>query len=351
MGVKGKLIFSMEVKCGGYSFHDIFHNKTHHIPKMSPSTFHHFEIHEGEIIKIGSIVGWKYIQETMFRRFSWNGDIQAKGKALIPWDKMCLAKTTGGLNITDLYLRGQFPKVNWRKVHCNNQGHPKWRFIMFVVIHQRLYTKDRLDKWGIHPSRMCALCEEELEDHQHLFFKCSVSWAIWKRMLLAWQGITRRNMGWTDEIQWISTHAKGKHLRAAILRMSFVATVYHIWLERNQRTFQQKKRTIDTLIKRIIQDIHFRATIYPKLTDGKEMFLKEVVDAIDRDQSVFSRKVIEGNMLELYSSFTLVTSYEHHWTTLTLVYEKKTEDTPEPITFLSLLINMAKDMEGHLLNQ
>ncbi|PHU17461.1 hypothetical protein BC332_13156 [Capsicum chinense] len=147
MVVKGKLIFSMEVKCGGYSFHDIFHNKTHHIPKMSPSTFHHFEIHEGEIIKIGSIVGWKYIQ------------------------------------------------------------------------------------------------------------------------------------------------------------------------------------------------------------DGKEMFLKEVVDAIDRDQSVFSRKVIEGNMLELYSSFTLVTSYEHHWTTLALVYEKKTEDTPEPITFLSLLINMAKDMEGHLLNQ
>ncbi|XP_047260664.1 uncharacterized protein LOC124893864, partial [Capsicum annuum] len=173
----------------------------------------------------------------------------------------------------NIRLRGQFPKVNWRKVHCNNQGHPKWRFIMFVVIHQRLYTKDRLDKWGIHPSRMCALCEEELEDHQHLFFKCSVSWAIWKRMLLAWQGITRRNMGWTDEIQWISTHAKGKHLRAAILRMSFVATVYHIWLERDQRTFQQKKRTIDTLIKRIIQDIHFRATIYPKLTGIMTTFM------------------------------------------------------------------------------
>lgn len=42
--------------------------------------------------------------ETMFRRFLWNGDIQAKDKALIPWDKMCLAKTTGGLNITDLYV-------------------------------------------------------------------------------------------------------------------------------------------------------------------------------------------------------------------------------------------------------
>ncbi|KAG5609031.1 hypothetical protein H5410_020312 [Solanum commersonii] len=39
MGLKGKLIASLEVKCGGHLVHDI--------PLVN-----HFEIHEGEILKV-----------------------------------------------------------------------------------------------------------------------------------------------------------------------------------------------------------------------------------------------------------------------------------------------------------
>lgn len=60
MGVKGKLIGSVEVKCGGHLVHDIFHNYTHHIPNICRGKINHFEIHEGGAIKVGSVVGWKY---------------------------------------------------------------------------------------------------------------------------------------------------------------------------------------------------------------------------------------------------------------------------------------------------
>ncbi|XP_049388244.1 kirola-like [Solanum stenotomum] len=60
MGVKGKLIASVEVKRSGHSFYDIFHTNTHHVPKISPRNIDHFEIHEGETMKAGSIVSWKY---------------------------------------------------------------------------------------------------------------------------------------------------------------------------------------------------------------------------------------------------------------------------------------------------
>ncbi|WMV22933.1 hypothetical protein MTR67_016318 [Solanum verrucosum] len=63
MGVQGKLIVSLEVKCGGHSVHDINNTNSHHLPNISPSRVKHFEIHEGEKGKIGSIASWKYYED------------------------------------------------------------------------------------------------------------------------------------------------------------------------------------------------------------------------------------------------------------------------------------------------
>ncbi|KAK4720448.1 hypothetical protein R3W88_010681 [Solanum pinnatisectum] len=145
MGLKGKLIASLEVKCGGHSIHDIIHTNTHHLPNIIPSVLNHFEIHEGETIKVGSVVSWKFNQ------------------------------------------------------------------------------------------------------------------------------------------------------------------------------------------------------------DGKEILLKEMIESVDLERKSITWKVIGGNMLELYDSFTIITSSEHQWTTVTLMYEKKTEDTPEPLTLLGVFLIGLKDIESHLL--
>ncbi|MCD7448514.1 hypothetical protein HAX54_043024, partial [Datura stramonium] len=67
---------------------------------------------------------------------------------------------------------------------------------------------------------------------------------------------------------------------------------------------------------------------------GKEKLLKEVIEAIDHHEKSITWKVIGGDVLELYNSFTIITSSEHEWTTSTLIYEKKNEDTPEPLALL-----------------
>ncbi|KAG5611234.1 hypothetical protein H5410_022515 [Solanum commersonii] len=64
--------------------------------------------------------------------------------------------------------------------------------------------------------------------------------------------------------------------------------------------------------------------------DGKEMFAKTVIEAIDPQKNSITWNAIEGNLLDLYNSFTVITSSEHQWMTYTLVYEKKTEDTQNP---------------------
>ncbi|XP_055802135.1 kirola-like [Solanum dulcamara] len=145
MGVKGKLIGSIEVKCGGYSIHDIFHMRTHHIPNITPSKILSFEFHQGETIKVGSVVCWKYND------------------------------------------------------------------------------------------------------------------------------------------------------------------------------------------------------------DGKDKIAKQVIEAIDPQTKSITWKIIGGDLLELYDSFTIITSCDDQWITWTFLYEKKTEEIPEPLVLLGFVIGMTKDIESHLI--
>lgn len=71
-------------------------------------------------------------------------------------------------------------------------------------------------------------------------------------------------------------------------------------------------------------------------TDGQEKIVKYVIESIDPHKNSISRKVIDGYLLELYTSFRFVSSCQNQWTTWTIEYEKKFEDTPEPIIFLGL---------------
>ncbi|KAH0720491.1 hypothetical protein KY284_005521 [Solanum tuberosum] len=128
----------------------------------------------------------------MCKRFLWNGETQVKGKALVAWDILCWPKVAGGLYAIEIYmwnkaailkhlwdlnkkkdklwivwvhtfylkdvmetnkysinamymkLRGEYIKVSWRRMTCNNQGSPKWIFALYLAINRRLYTRDRL---------------------------------------------------------------------------------------------------------------------------------------------------------------------------------------------------------------
>ncbi|XP_015170412.1 MLP-like protein 28 [Solanum tuberosum] len=69
MGLKGKLIALVEVKCGGDLMHDLLHTNSHHVANISPHV-NGFQIHEGENVKVGLIVSWSYneVGQTKFMK-------------------------------------------------------------------------------------------------------------------------------------------------------------------------------------------------------------------------------------------------------------------------------------------
>ncbi|XP_075098926.1 uncharacterized protein LOC142175823 [Nicotiana tabacum] len=157
-------------------------------------------------------------------------------------------------------LQGYFNKVRWRKLVCNNASRPRWVFMLTLMDHSRLYTKDRLLKWGIHNDQLCPLCSYANESIQHLFFEFQYAVALWKR-LLNWQGIHRSIHGWSKELRWAENWAKNRSAKAELFKMVLAGYVYFVWQERNARLFQAKSRNCETLSKLIIQEVHSRNNI------------------------------------------------------------------------------------------
>ncbi|XP_019258719.1 PREDICTED: uncharacterized protein LOC109236934 [Nicotiana attenuata] len=144
-------------------------------------------------------------------------------------------------------LRGSFSKVSWRRVVCNNAC-PRWTFLVTMTAHGKLYTKDRLSKWGIQIDQECVPCSQASETIQHLFFECPYAAELWGN-LLAWQGIRRPVYRWAEELTRAEKWLKRKTATTELYKMTLAACAYYVWQERNNRIFQAKVRRWEILGK------------------------------------------------------------------------------------------------------
>ncbi|XP_006355259.1 kirola-like [Solanum tuberosum] len=61
MGLKGKLISQIEMKCSGHLLYEHFKSNPHKTSSMSPDKITNFTIHEGQLGKTNSVVSWNII--------------------------------------------------------------------------------------------------------------------------------------------------------------------------------------------------------------------------------------------------------------------------------------------------
>ncbi|XP_019230130.1 PREDICTED: uncharacterized protein LOC109211084 [Nicotiana attenuata] len=154
-----------------------------------------------------------------------------------------------------------------------NGSLPKQQFIVWMAMHRRLATVDRLMKWGIQVEQGGVLCERDLtETHEHLFFECSYSNKLWESML-TWLGYHRRTQDWEEEVNWLIKNVNNRNPKRAILGVVFAAVMYNIGMERNNRRFQQCKKTVQDRAKDIAVQIH--------VTGQKELKWKPLLERLN----------------------------------------------------------------------
>ena len=141
-------------------------------------------------------------------------------------------------------LRRARPVVPWHKLVWFSGFIPKASFILWLAVKQRLGTQDRL----FAPLNTgCLLCWHHLENHDHLFFECSITKQIWTTMLSKC-GCQFQSLKWMDYIQWMATHWQGNSLPTRIRKLTLAATVYTIWMERNDRFHTNSFRNVGSIV-------------------------------------------------------------------------------------------------------
>ncbi|XP_057548036.1 uncharacterized protein LOC130826466 [Amaranthus tricolor] len=128
--------------------------------------------------------------------------------------------------------------VPWsRPVWCRYSV-PKHRFITWLTVKRRLFTRDRLLNFNVVEDATCVLCKTDIETHDHLFFNCICSSVILKQVM-NWLGYKFQTYSLQHLLQkgW---NIKGNRLKKRTVLVAIAATVYAVWKLRNDIIWRHK---------------------------------------------------------------------------------------------------------------
>lgn len=112
--------------------------------------------------------------------------MRLKNRGLNDQDDLCLWKRENGdykeafsMVQTWNIIRSQNPKVVWFKGVWFSGSTPRFSFLVWIAVQDRLATGDRISRWNPQADVKCWLCQAPLENRDHLFFDCGYSKEVW----------------------------------------------------------------------------------------------------------------------------------------------------------------------------
>ncbi|KAK4724531.1 hypothetical protein R3W88_027310 [Solanum pinnatisectum] len=110
-------------------------------------------------------------------------------------------------------------------------------------MHNRLFTQARLATSGVCEEDTCILCGSKPEMRKHMFFQCDYSQQCLREIQDMWRRYARKS--------------RGKISRAFIWSI-LAATIYHIWMARNEALWQKSVHIPTKVLKLIKMDAKYR---------------------------------------------------------------------------------------------
>ncbi|XP_060170874.1 uncharacterized protein LOC132601831 [Lycium barbarum] len=163
--------------------------------------------------------------------------------------------------ITHIYLQllGNLPRTPWKTMMFRNMARPKAIITMWLMLQERLPTVDRLIDWGINVDPVCSLCSSTQETRDHLFADCALTKQLWNK-LLKWMNRPRCTaQSWDQMLHWVIVNGRGKSSAALLFRLIYAEACHAIWMERNQRIFEHKSRSVEVIAREVAYMCAMRA--------------------------------------------------------------------------------------------
>lgn len=131
---------------------------------------------------------------------------------------------------------------------------PRHTFILWLAVKEKLITQDKLMKWYPNKTLECSLCKTVPDSHNHLFFQCDYSKKVWTEIKVKAR-IVSIDDTWMNIVSSLSSHKNHLNIWSIIMKISFAATVYFLWQERNNRLFRNEEREVQGLVKVMLEEI------------------------------------------------------------------------------------------------
>jgi hypothetical protein len=132
----------------------------------------------------------------------------------------------------------------------------KCRFFLWLVLHGRCRTSERLQQHGLANHGNCALCAQEPESLDHLLLHCVYSREIWFCIF--------RRRGWltllpTDQDStiawWLASRKRISKVCRPLFDSVFALVVWRLWNERNERIFRSTTSLPHRLVDKISDEL------------------------------------------------------------------------------------------------
>lgn len=144
------------------------------------------------------------------------------------------------------YLCEPRPDVRWQSAVWISRAIPRHSFHTWLLVQNRLPTRDRMLGWGLRVDERCLLCSSGQESRNHLFFSFNYSYDLWQIVARRLQISPIRDWQRTLD-QMIS--APPPQYKRLLTRLTWQSTVYWLWSERNTRLHANLFRTVDQIFR------------------------------------------------------------------------------------------------------
>ena len=162
----------------------------------------------------------------------------------------------------DVYFEKE---LHWKTVWSNlnkNFAKRKAKQISWKILHQIVYTENKLKKIGYSSNGKCHFCKTEYETLEHLFVNCPVVKQMWDQVNNAFQmynalnGLQHADINEETIIIGMCENPNTYLFNTVISTVKWV-----LWKSRNIIKFQQKTITSRHLLQVLKQELTFLTTV------------------------------------------------------------------------------------------
>ncbi|XP_062094337.1 uncharacterized protein LOC133800396 [Humulus lupulus] len=176
----------------------------------------------------------------------WRKIDEVKGKLRSLIERLHVHKEDYHISKGYVYIHSPLDKVYWGKEVWGRLNTPKHSFILWLAIHNRLNTKDRLKRHGVIDQSDCLFCGEAEESCEHLFFNCHFSLNCYQQ-ILQWLNWRTKLTTLKKVIRWIE-RASSSSFQKLVFSAVIAALLYNIWKARNDTLWLGKSMQPELIV-------------------------------------------------------------------------------------------------------